>query len=225
MRLYELLNELQISKDLKNIGSRVDGSDENQETGYTLENILKKHGWQTLGKGYEAAIAYNPKKDYVLKIYPTNSRYTKFVNFVQKNQNNEHLPKFGKYTREIPGTNFSYITMEKLSKVTENSLSNQFFSEIMAVYIISKRHQIGVLDEPLTKVVEEFLDPLPEIDFNDKNSLNEIWRLIDKPDDSWNQIVESIITLGIHLNLKNIDLGIDNFMRCDITLIIIDPFV
>ena len=227
MRLYELLqlDELQITKDIKKLDPRVDGSDENQETGYSLEDILKKHGWKTLGKGYEAAVAYNPQKDYVLKIYPSNSRYTKFVDFVKKNQNNQHLPKFGKYTKRIPGTNFSYITMEKLSKVTEDTLSNQFFSEIMSVYIISKRHNIGALAGNLKTIVEQFLEPLPEIDFNDNDSLNEIWRLVDKPDNEWNQIVEDVITLGTQMNLKNIDLGDENFMRRGNTLVILDPFI
>lgn len=107
------LAELQLKRELKAIGKL------NYGFGTELSNLLRERGWTVLGRGSEAAVAEHPSKPYVLKIYPTGSLYTKFVDLAQRVPQNPHFPKFSREQRKIPGTLFSYVRMEKLARVTE----------------------------------------------------------------------------------------------------------
>lgn len=106
------LSELEISKTLK----RWDLS------GPAIMNLLKRKGWTPLGYGVEAGVAEHPQKAYVLKIFPKTSKYDHFVSMVKAHPENPHFPRFSRYVRDIPGTEFSYVRMEKLSKVKEYDL-------------------------------------------------------------------------------------------------------
>jgi len=105
------LQELEITRSLKNIrGTNMIGSQ--------LADVVYSHGWKLLGRGSEASVAEHPEKGYVLKIWPNRSLYTKFVELVQRNPN-PHFPRFSKVMKRIPGTQFSYVRMEKLIPVTQ----------------------------------------------------------------------------------------------------------
>jgi len=106
------INELEIGRKLKRFG--MGGSD--------LANLLRLHGWTPLGFGYEAGVAEHPRKSYVLKIFPRNSYYVHFVHMVQDHADNPHFPRFSRYVREIPGTQFAYVRMEKLTRMREYDL-------------------------------------------------------------------------------------------------------
>ena len=105
------LSELEITRRLKNIRG-------NNMIGSQLQDVVYAHGWKLLGRGSEASVAEHPQKGYVLKIWPTNSLYTKFVEMVQKHPS-PHFPRFSKIMKQIPGTRFNYVRMEKLAKITE----------------------------------------------------------------------------------------------------------
>ena len=89
------LSELEITRRLKNIRG-------NNMIGSQLQDVVYAHGWKLLGRGSEAAVAEHPEKGYVLKIWPTKSQYTTFVELVQQNPN-PHFPKFSKVMKQIPG--------------------------------------------------------------------------------------------------------------------------
>lgn len=128
------LNELEITRKLKKMPRGTD-------TGAHLADIVYAHGWTLLGKGAEAAVAEHPQKGYVLKIWPINSLYTKFVRMVQKYPN-PHFPQFSKVMKPIPGTKFSYVRMEKLVKVTQYDIlvdMPECFCAIKDIYLQSNQ--------------------------------------------------------------------------------------
>lgn len=110
------LVELQLKRDLQAIGKL------NYAFGIKLSNLFKERGWTVLGRGSQAAVAQHPHKPYVLKIYPTHSLYSQFVDLAQRFSQNPHFPKFSRDQRKIPGTRFSYVRMEKLLPVTAYDL-------------------------------------------------------------------------------------------------------
>jgi hypothetical protein len=107
------LNELELTRKLKQIRGSMIGS--------KLADVVHSHGWTLLGRGSEGAVAEHPTKNYVLKIWPTSSLYTRFVQLVQRYPN-PHFPRFSKVMKALSGTQFSYVRMEKLTKVTDYDL-------------------------------------------------------------------------------------------------------
>lgn len=63
----------------------------------TGEEILKAledaHGIKVLGKGRFAVTLGHPSWDYVIKVFPRDDCYVKFLDFVSRNQPNINLPK------------------------------------------------------------------------------------------------------------------------------------
>jgi hypothetical protein len=132
------IKELEISHKLKR---SLGGSD--------LANMLHQLGWKPLGHGFEAGVAQHPLKPYVIKIFPKNSPYVHFVNMVQSHPKNPHFPTFfsrqqqdpnaddkeildlddpnfpnyKRYVRPLPGTQYSYVRMEKLRKMLPYDLT------------------------------------------------------------------------------------------------------
>lgn len=106
------INELEISRKLKR---SMGGSD--------LANVLHQNGWTPLGHGFEAGVAEHPRKSYVLKIFPKDSAYVHFVHMVQSHPQNPHFPRFSRYVRPVPGTEYAYVRMEKLTKMLPYDLT------------------------------------------------------------------------------------------------------
>lgn len=107
------INELEIGRKLKR-----------SMMGGDLANLLRQKGWTPLGFGFEAGVAEHPGKAYVLKIFPQHSPYTVFVQLVQSHAQNPHFPRFSRYVRQIPGTEYAYVRMEKLTKMKDYDLYN-----------------------------------------------------------------------------------------------------
>jgi hypothetical protein len=80
----------------------------------TAQRILRAAGWQVLGSGVEGAVAMHPRREYVLKLFDSDSPYKYFVGYAQQHKENPHLPRFSRYVRPVPGTNWSYVRMEEL---------------------------------------------------------------------------------------------------------------
>jgi hypothetical protein len=127
------IQELELTKNLKR-SIYADGND--------LAQILSEYGWRVIGYGVEGAVAEHPKKSYVLKLFPTKSKYVEFVEFVQEHQSNPHLPKFSRYVRKVPGTKFSYVRMEKLNHITLIKLIRRYMPELCALEIIGKHKKL-----------------------------------------------------------------------------------
>lgn len=90
----------------------------------------------------------------MLKIFPSDSAYVKFVEFVQSHSGNPHLPRFSRYVRPVPGTEFSYVRMEKLQKVTLPQLLNKYAAYLAEMVGIGQVMDMQILDND----IEDLLD-------------------------------------------------------------------
>lgn len=194
------ITELQLYKELRSIDYSED-----------LAHILRNHGWQKLGSGFEGIVAKHPNKPYALKIYNTNSKYSTFVNLVQHNQSNPHFPKFSRYVKPIKGTEWSYVRMEILQKIKEEDLKTKFLPEICFMYECNKKYP----RLSISRTVEDIL--------HYKNS-SEIKELAEKTNESWKQAIDLVFNTAKQNNLNHIDLHDENFMQRAGTLIISDPY-
>ena len=151
MRLYEILelDELEIRKDIKNIDIH------QRWPGQDLLSILKKYDWKIIGSGAEACVLEHPEKKYVLKLFPKNSNYIKFVEYVQNNQDNLHLPKFSRFIQAIPDTDWLYVRMEKLQKTNYHQLVTNYLPELCVFVIVGIQKHIyglsGIMDKEIKR--------------------------------------------------------------------------
>lgn len=109
--------------------------------------ILKKYGYKRIGvTGTAYARVYHKEgENSVLKLYDSNDyAFTKFVNFCIQHPN-EHLPKFGKRSIEIPGTEYHAVRMEMLKE-------GKYYDLTEAAKIFSYMAGSGYYDD------EDFLD-------------------------------------------------------------------
>ena len=108
------LHELEIKQRLQDTGTR------------QLQAVLAQYGWHPLGYGAEATVALHPERKYVLKLFPRDSLYMHFLQMVKQDPTNPHFPKFSREVRDVPGTKYSYVRMERLNRVMEYDLVNDF---------------------------------------------------------------------------------------------------
>lgn len=197
------INELEISRKLKRY---MMGSD--------LANLLRQYGWTPLGYGFEAGVAEHPRKSYVLKIFPKNSVYVKFVNMVQQHAMNPHFPKFSRYVKTIPGTGYSYVRMEKLAPMQVYDLAQ--FPSLLCL-----------LDQMWAKLNPKELPP-----YWVRNNVTWEPESSELPD--CNELTmpaqeqEAIQLLGKTLSeigWDHVDLHAGNFMLRGNTWVITDPFI
>lgn len=206
------IKELRISRDVKELESP--------------RKILSTHGWHVLGAGVEGAVAEHPNKSYVLKLFNSSSKYVEFVNFVKSHQDNPHLPKFGRYVRPVPGSDYSYVRMEKLSSVEEYELIENYLPEMAQLYIKFDEFGRGYGANNLFIRVKNNLkyywqDFRPE----SKEDLQTMWdKLGRKPDSSWEAICEELTQFKSKSSVE-LDLHNDNFMLRKKVLVITDPFI
>ena len=185
--------------------------------------------WLLLGMGLEAAVAEHPHRpDYVLKVFPTHSKYTKFVEFVRKNHRNPHLPTFSRYVRPVPGTTWSYVRMEKLTPVSdEHQLIQQHLPEMVALYAAGVKHGLQTVGY---RIVELLLSELGGLgyskhDLGNPQKLDDIYEHIGSAPDAWVYAVDQLAQLGNALQMYGLDMHTGNMMLRNHTLVITDPFV
>lgn len=217
------LNELQLKKDLIAAEEPVPG--EGFQPGKQVKDVFTKYGWNLLGHGIEGAVADRPNSTQVLKIFIKDSLYRDFVNIVKDNPN-PHFPKFHKYIRDIPGTKFSYILMEKLQKTNPDFLIDNYLPEM---YVLDTEHELffgkGVQGNFGGYILGEIYDAQEEHHDNPYNA--RVWHDLNgsKPDDAWFKACKMVCHAGKLMGLKHLDLSNPhNFMLRNDTLVIIDPF-
>lgn len=214
------INEITLKHDLKSIHMDYGGPAKH------LEVILRKNGWHTLGTGAEAAVAENPQKAYVLKIFPSGSPYEKFVKFVKAHADNPHVPKFSRYVRPVPGTNFSYVRMEKLVPINHNELMSEYFNYLLIMmthYVLTGQHLLHYL---LFYPVQDKINQMgyQTLDLKSPNLREQIYQKIGGyPPDIWKSLIDQLASMSKHEDL-HWDMHAGNFMRRGKTLIIADPF-
>ena len=92
------------------------GLDSLTHTRFSIEKLLKPHGFIPIGKGSAYANVFkHDNLSYILKVFSTyDTGYLKFLKIVEKNKNNPHFPKFrGKLIKL--SENAIAIRMEKLT--------------------------------------------------------------------------------------------------------------
>ena len=214
------LRELQFKKDLKS--GYINGLQ-------SLENILKKYNWHFIGRGMDGALAEHPQKNYILKIFYSTAGYKEFVNFVEKHNENPHLPKFSRYVRKIPGTIYSYVRMEKLQEIKRPQYFKKYFPEIVYLYICGLKFDMEILGYSLGNEISIELTKYG-YDHDDQYllatiDLTHLWQNIGrKPKQDWVSIVDEMIKYADQIGLHSLDLHSSNMMSRNGTLVIIDPF-
>lgn len=208
------LTELEITKQFK---------DRDQ----SLRQIVKKHGWYLLGEGIEATVAEHPKRIYVLKIWPKGSNYEHFVEFVQENQSNPHVPRFSRYARAVPGTKYMYVRMEKLSHIPHTKLIKSYPAELIWIYAIGVKNNITSLSGNPWYFVSDQMDRFGiKVDANTdlETDLKEVWEKFGFPSPSWIEICENLIRAAQQHGISRFDLHGENVMTRGQTLVITDPW-
>lgn len=193
--------ELDISRKLKRFG--LGGSD--------LANLLRQKGWEPLGFGFEAGVAEHPQKSYVLKIFPKKSPYTQFVKLVQQHATNPHLPRFSRYVRQIPGTEYAYVRMEKLTPMKSYDLFHM-------------PSLLCLLDKLYNKHGEQ--PPYwvrSNVSYDSESGLTDCNQITTTPDE---QQAIHMLDQGItQVDIQSLDLHSGNFMLRGHTWVITDPFI
>lgn len=205
------LNELTLTKDIQDL--------------HQPANILGKYGWDVLGTGLSAAVAQHPTKPYVLKLFKSDIGYLKFVQFIEQNQGNRHLPKINKTVKKVPGTHLSYIRMERLNPITNSQLWKTYFPEIMYLGLLALKNDIMI-----TSSVEDFIiHKLAAKDINEPNlrkvKFDNVWEAYpNKPLASWVDVSRKLVDFADSNGISILDIHDGNFMLRGHTLVITDPF-
>ena len=192
-----------------------------------LKKILTSHGWRSLGTGAESAVAMHPAKAYVLKIFYEESKYQDFVAFVKQHQANPHLPKFSRYVRQVPGTPFMYVRMEKLQRVTESQLLGTYFPYLLAMDAMGQAHGVDMLSSDLADIVQDNVGDwgFDSTDLLDSEISPDIYeRAGGYPPETWVDVLDELGEYSRSIDLNTWDMHQGNFMRRGSTLVIADPF-
>ena len=213
------IREITLTKQLKDVGQG--------DHAQALKKILTRHGWKSLGTGAEAAVALHPEKSYVLKIFNSDSQYVHFVKFVQAHATNPHLPRFSRYVRPVPGTEFSYVRMEKLLKVTQAQLLNTYAAYLAEMMAMGEVTQLNMLADGLAMTLEDNLMSIgyDASDLTDPEQQEDIYKKLGgQPAHTWSQVLSDLAEYSERVDVGGWDMHEDNFMRRGNTLVIVDPF-
>lgn len=217
------IHEIKISTDLKKI-------DQDRTGGLGLKKVLSSHGWKLLGYGVYGAAAEHPNKSYVLKIFVSDNEYVKFVEFAQQHQDNPDFPKFGRGIRNIPGTKFSYVRMERLHPIDLPTITDKYILEICLLWKYATQKDIT----PFPMLVQIEIEnkatslgfTLDELSNDSDNKIEDI--LMDKfaraGIDTWILALHELLNESERIGIDFLDLHDENFMIRGETLVILDPF-
>lgn len=220
MRHNMQIDELTLTHELKAAGDEWDAPP-------ALKKILSRHGWESLGTGAEAAVAEHPQKAYVLKIFNSDSNYVNFVKFVQRHTANPHVPRFSRYVRQVPGTEFSYVRMEKLQPITHEALVNNYTNYLAEMVSLSSVVDMNLVNDELADGVKYKLEDIgyTTADLLDPEQQPAIYaKLGGEPPSSWTHIVSEMAEYSEHVDVGRWDMHEGNFMTRGSTLVIVDPF-
>lgn len=207
-----------------------------------LAHLLRRHGWTVLGQGAEATVAYHAEKRYVLKLFPTNSRYKHFVSLCLRNRGNPHLPVFGRESRPIPGTDWSYVRMELLQKVSQQTLLQEYLKELCYLKYAADQHDVMWLNNIERRLVAQIAQSiknnpswlrqlgmrmnLAKAPSADPMKIDSVVKSIgSKSSNSWKQACDIMFDFMDEVDYQVIDLHEANFMLRGQQLVILDPWV
>lgn len=193
------------------------------------ESILLKNNWKVVGSGAEGAVGHplsfkKKNKPYVIKLFFQSSAYKLFVEFVRQHQTNPHLPKFSKYTRDLPG-GWSYVAMEELKPLSNIS---GIIPEIAALYVAGNVHQIHSLGPTLFYRFDMELEKknIQVVDVLEPKNLQKVFRVFGHtPSQEWMTMVNELCEFAKNHNILILDTNRSNMMLRGSTLVMTDPFI
>jgi hypothetical protein len=82
-------------------------------------DYLSSNGWQWKGSGAFATVFQKPNKDYVMKVYKDDPAYDNFLDFIEENQNDPHIPKIKRRILPLSNNykNYGIVAIEKLDNL------------------------------------------------------------------------------------------------------------
>jgi hypothetical protein len=118
--------------------------------------------------------------------------------------------------------------MEKLLKVTESQLLNNYGSYLAEMLALSEVTELSMLADSLAMHVEDKLVGMGyEVsDLMDPDQQADIYKKLGgEPPQSWMQVLHDLARYSDHVDVQGgWDMHSDNFMRRGKTLVIVDPF-
>lgn len=84
-----------------------------------IRKTFSDKGFDQLGHGVFATVFSHPSYPLILKVFRQDDGYMKWLNFVNANQGNIHLPQLRGKVTNIKGTEFYFIRMEKLKSARD----------------------------------------------------------------------------------------------------------
>jgi len=189
--------------------------------------VFEEHGWYFLGSGIEATVGRHPSKPYAVKVFSRDTPYSDFVALVQKHQNNPHFPRFSRYVRPVPGTEFSYVRMEILRDIAPEKVTEPPYLSQMA-YLYLAATKLGFeFHHAWSDIIGVHLRKLVSGSLFDPEIEKELWQKIGSPDTSWKEAIDLVLTRYTEGTKwpSRLDMHPGNFMLRGSTLVITDPFV
>lgn len=86
-------------------------------------DFLRKKGWSQIGFGSFGTVFGKSNKNYVIKVYHDDPAYERFLDFIEQNQNDPHIPKINRRIIRQPkdsrDSDYDYgvVAIEKLGKL------------------------------------------------------------------------------------------------------------
>lgn len=124
-----------------------------------LPDFLNKKGWKKIGSGAYSTVYSKIGKNYVIKVFEDDHAYQLYLEFIQQNRNNPHVPKIQKIMidaskqKEINTNEVGIIMMEKLKPVEYSDISWRFLIlENFKQYL----RNVDAIHTPLDEFLEYF---------------------------------------------------------------------
>ena len=222
------------------------------ESASVPEPVLKRHGYDLLGSGIDAAVVRQGDQPFVTKVFRSSSPYADYVSYCRGHRSNPHVPVFftqrqanamsgisgGHRSMVIePAGRFSVVYMEELEPVSYQGLMALFRPEIYAMYLIGTKHGMRCFrheaDSAIRKDIIKKLGIKPDYVENIKELADnsegwyELWAVLGHaPDDAWLGLCHDLVAIAKQSRGRIVlDLNEDNVMLRDgSTLVITDPY-
>ena len=191
--------------------------------------IFRRYGWKVLGTGIDGVVAEHPDKPYVLKIFVSSSSYKLFVEYAEQNQKNASVPKFGRTVRTLPGSQWCYVQMEKLEKVTEQQLLSTYIPELLAMHVVCEVNHMELnskIDYALNKTLVKKNANVPNVQTIPLLQIPAVCNRLglNRPPAGWTKLISDLCLLAKQHNIPRLDLHSHNLMLRGRTLVVTDPF-
>lgn len=127
-----------------------------QDTKQSLQEKIKKQGWNYLNSGSFGTVYSKPNKNFVLKIYDDSS-YDEYLNFIKQHSDNPHVVKTSKVFDY--GNGLKMVAIEKLIPL-KSSRWRERISEKYAMFLDTGKSDKNDFYKTLEKFEEYFAEQI-----------------------------------------------------------------